>query len=268
MTEQPGITCMNSHVTKEWSAVRLWLSAIAVFLIAFVVRAAFLIRNGVVTTLDTVDYVTIAQNLMGHGVFSLSTSFPYIPTIRRPPLYSFFLAAVSPSLTAILLQVTLDAACALGVYFLTLSAGRIKQALTAGFFETSRSIPPQSHATRRVCSPSSRKGLRRLLPFNWGTASGLGGVQLRQISSSFKTTNRTSVFRRRHLYRTFSKKRTMRLVRSTWLLVRTRRLTGLLKYAISLGNFSSSSCSIASTNSGTARNSGSRTIRPRRQLAW
>src|SRR5208282_2089288 len=134
MTEQPGITCMNSHVTKEWSAVRLWLSAIAVFLIAFVVRAAFLIRNGVVTTLDTVDYVTIAQNLMGHGVFSLSTSFPYIPTIRRPPLYSFFLAAVSPSLTAILLQVTLDAACALGVYFLTLSAGRIKQALTAGFF--------------------------------------------------------------------------------------------------------------------------------------
>ncbi len=32
--------------------------------------------------------------------------------------------------------------------------------------ETSRSIPPQSHATRRVCSPSSRKGLRRLLPFN------------------------------------------------------------------------------------------------------
>ena len=134
MTEQPGITFMNSHVTKECSAVRLWLSAIAVFLIAIVVRAAFLIRNGVVTTLDTVDYVTIAQNLMGHGVFSLSTSFPYIPTIRRPPLYSFFLAAVSPGLTAILLQVALDAACALGVYFLTLSAGRIKQALTAGLF--------------------------------------------------------------------------------------------------------------------------------------
>src|SRR5208282_3011519 len=33
-------------------------------------------------------------------------------------------------------------------------------------WETSRSIPPQSHATRRVCSPSSRKGLRHLLPFN------------------------------------------------------------------------------------------------------
>ena len=85
-------------------------------------------------SLDTVDYVTIAQNLMGQGVFSLSTSFPYIPTIRRPPLYSFFLAAVSPGLTAILLQVALDAACALGVYFLTLSAGRIKQALAAGLF--------------------------------------------------------------------------------------------------------------------------------------
>ena len=76
------------------------------------------------------------------------------------------------------------------------------------------------------------------------------------------------MYKVRHLYRTFSRNRNIRLVRSTWLLVRTRRLTGLFKYAISLGNFSSSSCSIALTNSGTAWNAGSRTIADRRQLAW
>ena len=89
-----------------------------------------------------------------------------------------------------------------------------------------------------------------------------------QTSSSFRTTKRTSVRRRRHLYRTFSRNRNRRLVRSTWLLVRTRRLAGPSKYAISFGNRSASNCSMALTSSGTARNAASRTIADLRQLAW
>ena len=60
-----------------------------------------------------------------------------------------------------------------------------------------------------------------LISVDW--SCGPWGVPTRpfQTSSSFNTTNRTSV-RRRHLYRTFSRNRNIRLVRSTWLLVRTR----------------------------------------------
>ena len=49
---------------------------------------------------------------------------------------------------------------------------------------------------------------------------------------------------------------------------RTRWLSGSLKYAISLGNFSSFSCFNALTNSGTAWDAGSRSTAARRQPAW
>src|SRR4051812_11829305 len=83
-----------------------------------------------------------------------------------------------------------------------------------------------------ACALHPRTGLARL------AASDLGGVQWLQISSRLNPTTRTSVRRRRHLYRTFSRTRNIRLARSTWLLVRTRRLTGPFRYAISLGNLS------------------------------
>jgi hypothetical protein len=67
--------------------------------------------------------------------------------------------------------------------------------------ETPQSRPPTSHATRRGCRPSSHCGLRRLAAFGCEVVFALtsDGDQLPQMSSSFNTTNRTSVRRRRHL---------------------------------------------------------------------
>src|SRR5512135_313203 len=133
--------------------------------------------------------------------------------------------------------------------------------------ETSRRTPPHTYAAWRrflfsLSVLAGPVGFERSVTFAWAMVRSL------QMPSSVNTTNLTNVRRRRHLYRTFSRNRNIRLVRSTWLLVRTRRLTGLFKYTISLGIFSASICSIALTSSGTARNAGSRTIAARRQPAW
>jgi 4-amino-4-deoxy-L-arabinose transferase-like glycosyltransferase len=43
---------------------------------------------------DARAYSRLAQNMLEHGVFSLSETAPYLPTAIRPPLYPAFLAAV------------------------------------------------------------------------------------------------------------------------------------------------------------------------------
>lgn len=73
-----------------------------------------------------------------------------------------------------------------------------------------------------------------------------------QERSSSNTTNRTIVPRFRHLSLAFSGCRSFRLIRSTGVFVRTRRLAGLLKNAILLANFSAPSISSAAASSGTA----------------
>src|SRR4051812_41670897 len=75
-----------------------------------------------------------------------------------------------------------------------------------------------------------------------------------QYRSRSRTTNRTVVRRFLHLYRAFSSYRNLRLTRSTWLFVRTRRHAGLFRKAIILANFSAVSAPTADANSGTARN--------------
>ena len=63
---------------------------------------------------------------------------------------------------------------------------------------------------------------------------------------------RTSVRRRRHLYRTFSQYLSLRLQRSTWLFVRTFRASELRKNVIILRNFALLSSSRAAFSSGMA----------------
>jgi hypothetical protein len=99
------------------------------------------------------------------------------------------------------------------------------------FVDTPHRSPPRSSATRpELCLPSTCV-LPRPASFGRlaGSAFGFGGVHPLQSRSRARTKNRTSVRRLRHLYRTFSKKRIIRLVRSTWLLVRTRRFAGLFR---------------------------------------
>src|SRR5271166_3837215 len=81
--------------------------------------------------------------------------------------------------------------------------------------ETPHGSPPDYHATRRDACLAWGCALPCLPGFERSAPRAIGGSQSLQTSSSVRTTNRTSVFRRRHLYRTFSKKRNIRLVRST-----------------------------------------------------
>ncbi len=81
--------------------------------------------------------------------------------------------------------------------------------------ETPHGSPPDYHATRRGACLAWGCALPCLTGFERSAPRAIGGSQSLQTSSSVRTTNRTSVFRRRHLYRTFSKRRNIRLVRST-----------------------------------------------------
>jgi 4-amino-4-deoxy-L-arabinose transferase-like glycosyltransferase len=96
---------------------------LTVFLVALAARGLFLASNGVRAVGDTPDYVALARNLVEQGAFSLSPGPPFIPTIRRPPLYPLFLAASFRDgaffeTRAVVLQVVLDALVAVEVFWL------------------------------------------------------------------------------------------------------------------------------------------------------
>ena len=125
MTRPFNMASVDNHVG---------VAATAVFLVAVVIRLLFVPWGGVKHGGDTLDYKAIARNLNEHGAFSLSDSFPHTPTIRRPPLYPFFLAVVGSGVGGILMQVFLDSASAVGVYFLARSPARPSLALGAGLY--------------------------------------------------------------------------------------------------------------------------------------
>jgi 4-amino-4-deoxy-L-arabinose transferase-like glycosyltransferase len=92
-------------------------------LLALLARGGFLLANGPSRGGDTADYLTIARNLVQEGAFSLEEVGPFSPTIRRPPLYPFFLAGVGrigglSEWTVSTTQVALDAVTAVMVLHL------------------------------------------------------------------------------------------------------------------------------------------------------
>src|SRR5271157_1176576 len=95
------------------------------------------------------------------------------------------------------------------------SVGRGKGYVETMGKETPHGSPPDYHATRRGACLAWGCALPCWTGFERSAPRAIGGSQSLQTSSSVRITNRTSVFRRRHLYRTFSKKRNIRLVRST-----------------------------------------------------
>ena len=87
----------------------------------------------------------------------------------------------------------------IGVFFLEENRHRL--------LEIPRGTPPDYHVTRRGACLAWGCILPCWAGFERSAAGAIGGSQSLQTSSSVRTTNRTSVFRRRHLYRTFSKNR-------------------------------------------------------------
>jgi Dolichyl-phosphate-mannose-protein mannosyltransferase len=94
--------------------------AAGVFLVALIARLLYLRWRGPHATADTDQYFLIARNLLRHAAYSLSTAEPFLPTIRRPPLYPFFIALLGvPSFAVMgLVQSIINAATALLVLFL------------------------------------------------------------------------------------------------------------------------------------------------------
>jgi 4-amino-4-deoxy-L-arabinose transferase-like glycosyltransferase len=89
----------------------------AVFALAFGARLAFLAWDGTRLEPDSHEYFMLAKNLREHGVYSLSVTPPYEPSIRRPPIYPVFLGAfgwtsVSSSAAVAVVQCALDATTA------------------------------------------------------------------------------------------------------------------------------------------------------------
>src|SRR5438552_13407836 len=101
----------------------LVLSAALVFLVALAARLAYLALRGPVMTWDSGEYLRLAHNLLQHGAYSLETAPPYVPSIRRAPLYPWFLALLGgwgrpgPVLVATV-QALLDAGTAVMILFL------------------------------------------------------------------------------------------------------------------------------------------------------
>ncbi|MEQ8763812.1 MAG: glycosyltransferase family 39 protein [Planctomycetota bacterium] len=112
---------MNAEVARrEGRACRIRSIALALIVVAFVPRIAFIAARGPQRTDDTVSYLTIAENLREHGAFSLSTQAPYSPTIRRAPAYPWLIALIGPnaSLRIVSIQALLDSLVAALVFLL------------------------------------------------------------------------------------------------------------------------------------------------------
>lgn len=81
---------------------RTLVAASIVFVVALVARLTFLRIAGYYFNSDSEQYYQIARNILDHFAYSLSPVAPFFPTIRRPPLYPFFLALTgAPSMGAI-----------------------------------------------------------------------------------------------------------------------------------------------------------------------
>lgn len=74
---------------------RLKLTALVVFLLGAAIRLAFLAWRGPELSPDSKGYLMLGRNLLAHGAFSENQIAPFNPSIRFPPLYPVFIAALS-----------------------------------------------------------------------------------------------------------------------------------------------------------------------------
>jgi 4-amino-4-deoxy-L-arabinose transferase-like glycosyltransferase len=77
--------------------IRFLAILLSVALTAFAIRLTYNAAKVSTDGPDSVQYRALAQNLRAHHAFSLDSSPPFGPTIRRAPLYPLFLALVAGS---------------------------------------------------------------------------------------------------------------------------------------------------------------------------
>ncbi len=114
--------------------------AVVVFLVAAGARFTFLALRGPTISPDSADFLLLAENIRVHGAYSLETAPPFTPSIRRAPIYAFFLAALpvakgNRAVAAAVLQVLLDSAVAVMVLLLAMQSSglRWRWSIAAGF---------------------------------------------------------------------------------------------------------------------------------------
>lgn len=83
---------MTSRPPHPRRSGEAWAARLFIFAAGATSRLAFLALRGPSTGGDTPDYLRLAHNLLESGDFSLSDGPPFVPSIRRPPLYPLFLA--------------------------------------------------------------------------------------------------------------------------------------------------------------------------------
>lgn len=76
-------------------ARRIWFMSLVVLLLAVTARLMLLAFRGPEISPDSLDYLRLAHNMLAHGSFSLNLEPPFAPSIRWPPLYPAFIAALS-----------------------------------------------------------------------------------------------------------------------------------------------------------------------------
>jgi 4-amino-4-deoxy-L-arabinose transferase-like glycosyltransferase len=111
---------------------------LSVALTALAVRLTYIAAEVSPEGPDSVQYRALAQNLRAHHAFSLDSSPPFGPTIRRAPLYPLFLALVAGSGDGIsgerarIWQAVLDALVAVMICLILHGLVRLRWAVAAG----------------------------------------------------------------------------------------------------------------------------------------
>ena len=106
--------------------------ALAIFVVAFLVRVAVIVARGPGRIGDSQLYLDIATNLRLHGVFSSETGWPLTPSVRVPPLYPVFLATLhGNAIAAVTIQALLDSAVAAAILFLARGRASARWAIAA-----------------------------------------------------------------------------------------------------------------------------------------
>jgi len=93
-------------------------AALAIFLVSFIPRIAFVTVRGIQRGGDTRDYLALAANIACCHEYSLSAAPPFAPTARRAPLYPVFIAVAGSPLKVVIAQVFIDGMVAVELLWL------------------------------------------------------------------------------------------------------------------------------------------------------
>lgn len=137
MTTENGLSKGSGHDFGRSTTKSLVWAITAVFVLSLGARVIYLATNGVIYPPDSTDYIRLAENIRTHRAYSLDVEEPFVPSIRRAPLYPVFLmvfirkGGFSGSAVAAT-QAILDAGVAVLVLLLANAALNLRWATATG----------------------------------------------------------------------------------------------------------------------------------------